>query len=58
MNTQNINNIETETLFTIQMGTNEEKKKLFDKILGSDLESSRKVINEILKLKLEIANNK
>jgi len=34
----------TETLFTIQMGTNEEKKKLFDKILGSDLESSRKVI--------------
>ena len=34
----------TKTLFTVQLGTQEEKQMLCDKILGTDLESSRKVI--------------
>ena len=34
----------TKSLFTLQMGTKEQKKELFDKILGTDLESSRNVI--------------
>jgi hypothetical protein len=34
----------TKTLFTLQMGTKEEKQKLFDKVLGNDIESSRNAI--------------
>lgn len=34
----------TKTLFTVQLGTKEQKQILCNKILGTDLESSRKVI--------------
>jgi hypothetical protein len=34
----------TKTLFTVQMGTKEQKQILCDKILGNDIETSRKVI--------------
>lgn len=34
----------TDTLFTVQLGTKEQKQMLCDKILGTDLESSRKVV--------------
>lgn len=34
----------TKTLFTVQLGTKEQKQMLCDKILGTDLDSSRKVI--------------
>jgi hypothetical protein len=34
----------TNTLFTVQLGTVEQKKELCDKILGNDLNTSRKII--------------
>ena len=34
----------TNTLFTIQMGSKEDKQKLFDKVLGNNIESSRNAI--------------
>lgn len=34
----------TKTLFTVQLGTKEQKQMLCDKILGTDLDSSRKVV--------------
>ena len=42
--TNNFINWATKILFTMKMGTNEQKKELFDKVLGYDLDETRKLI--------------
>ena len=42
--TNNFINWATKILFTMKIGTNEQKKELFDKVLGYDLDETRKLI--------------